>query len=856
MVVLRVLPLAILALLLTSTRAAAAFDRLCDPAHENCRAPLLDLINTETQGIDVAFWFMEDTRYSSALIAKHRAGVPVRVVIDNQSFSSYPASVKAVTDMRDAGIPIRNKSGGKGILHFKMMLFRGHNMVEFSGANYSDEAFVPRTAYVNYVDEVILFTGDPSIVDSFKTRYDDIWMDTVMFSNYANITTPLARRYPTSAIDPEMNFVPWQNFRTRSVTAYKAETVKIDSIMYRITDRAHSDQMIAAVARGVPVRLITEPVQYRDPTRLWHAWNVDRMYVAGVQIRHRYHAGLSHEKLTMLYGQNMTVLGSSNWTSPSADAQHEHNLFTKKAWIFEWSRNHFERKWNNTAPAQETQPFAPLPPDVPQMRLPANGAQNQPTTVSLRWYGGPWAHRYDVYFGPTPDRAQMTKVVNDVELGPSLNTSANQSFTVSSLAAGTTYYWQVVSRTMAGLERTGPMWSFRTTGSGPVIDPSDVVLWASRATTRPGWAVTADSSAAGGSRLANANAGAAKLSAPLASPSQYFDLGFTAEAGVPYRLWIRGKATSNNYNNDSVYVQFSGSVTSSGTPTWRIGSTSATTVTIEDCSGCGLQEWGWQDNGYGAGVMGPAVYFATTGAQTIRVQVREDGLSIDQIILSRATFLNSPPGGLKNDGSIYAEQGGSSTGGTPTPTPAPTATLPDGWGTADIGSVAAGGSASEAGGTFTLDGSGADIWGTADEFRFAWRSLTGDGTIVARVATLQNVDVWTKGGVMLRDSLAAGSRHVSVFVTPGKGLAFQRRLTTSGTSVHTSGALVTAPRWLKLERRGDVITAFTSADGSAWEPAGSETLSLPATIHVGLVVSSHRDGTLARATFDNVLISN
>ncbi len=77
---------------------------------------------------------------------------------------------------------------------------------------------------------------------------------------------------------------------------------------------------------------------------------------------------------------------------------------------------------------------------------------------------------------------------------------------------------------------------------------------------------------------------------------------------------------------------------------WRIGTTSATSVTIEDCSGCGLANWGWNDNGYGIGVLGPVVYFAQSGAHTLRVQVREDGLSIDQIILSAGTFLNTAPG--------------------------------------------------------------------------------------------------------------------------------------------------------------------------------------------------------------------
>ena len=127
---------------------------------------------------------------------------------------------------------------------------------------------------------------------------------------------------------------------------------------------------------------------------------------------------------------------------------------------------------------------------------------------------------------------------------------------------------------------------------------------------------------------------------------------FHADAGRPYRLWIRAKASSNNWANDSVHVQFSDTVTAAGAPQFRIGTTSAAEVNLEDCSSCGVSGWGWQDNGYGAAVLGPELRFATTGAHTIRVQVREDGLGIDQIVLSGARFLSVSPGALKNDATI------------------------------------------------------------------------------------------------------------------------------------------------------------------------------------------------------------
>lgn len=191
----------------------------------------------------------------------------------------------------------------------------------------------------------------------------------------------------------------------------------------------------------------------------------------------------------------------------------------------------------------------------------------------------------------------------------------------------------------------------RTSLSRCTSTSPDVVVRASDVTKLAGtWRVEADSTAAGGKRVRNPNAGAAKITTASASPANYFEATVNVEAGVPYRLWMRGKADSNSYANDSVFVQFSGSVTSSGTSTMRIGTTSASEVNLEDCSGCGVSGWGWQDNGY-AGA-GPLVYFASSGPQTIRVQVREDGFAIDQIVLSPGRYLSASPGALKNDTTI------------------------------------------------------------------------------------------------------------------------------------------------------------------------------------------------------------
>jgi endonuclease/exonuclease/phosphatase family metal-dependent hydrolase len=188
--------------------------------------------------------------------------------------------------------------------------------------------------------------------------------------------------------------------------------------------------------------------------------------------------------------------------------------------------------------------------------------------------------------------------------------------------------------------------------------PGEVVLYASEATTKVGnWSVVADSTAAGGARLANADLGGAKLALPVPVPASYFEMTFNAQSNIPYRLWIRGKAQGDSPYNDSVFVQFDGSVTSGGSPVFRTGTTDGTCVNLEEASGYGLSNWGWQDNGWGVNVMGQLIYFASTGQQTLRIQPREDGLSIDQIVLSPATYLNTSPGLLKNDTTILPKSG-------------------------------------------------------------------------------------------------------------------------------------------------------------------------------------------------------
>jgi phosphatidylserine/phosphatidylglycerophosphate/cardiolipin synthase-like enzyme len=637
-----------------SAPRADAREQLCDPSSQNCRIPLLDLINAETAEIDVGLWFMEDARYSTAIVARWRAGVNVRILLDPRAFPDHPLSLTNMNQLQAAGIPMRKRIAS-GIEHWKAMVFAGQRTVYFGSANFSDEAFVPVTPYVNYVDETVYFTDDATVVNSFMRKFDDAWIDTTNYANYANVNSTPVRIYPIYPIDPELNFPPDQNYATRAVNDYNRETNKIDVMMFRITDRRHTDAIIAAHARGVPVRIMVDRTEYRLPERLWDAWNVDRLYAAGIPIRWNVHQGVSHGKLMLLYGLGETVFGSSNWSSASAGSQHEHNYFTNKTAIFNWFVTYFERRWNNSNPVsvQESAPFAPLPPDKPANKSPASGATGVATTgTKLAWDGGPWAHNYDIYFGTTPNPPLVAANQN---LGPDDPTSpSQQKFALPALQPGTTYYWQIVSKTMANQTRTGSIWSFTTAGTPP-----------------------------------------------------------------------------------------------------HIGST-----------------------------------------------------------------------------------------------------LPSPWLSADIGSVPLAGSASYASGTFTITASGADIWGTADAFRFVYRSMTGDSTIIARVASVRNVNAWSKGGVMIRESLSPGSKQAFALVSAGKGVAFQRRGSTGGSSVNTAGSTSAPPRWVALKRRGNTITASESSNGSTWTVIGTDTISMASTVYVGLAVTSHTTSSSTTAALDGVTVTS
>lgn len=184
--------------------------------------------------------------------------------------------------------------------------------------------------------------------------------------------------------------------------------------------------------------------------------------------------------------------------------------------------------------------------------------------------------------------------------------------------------------------------------------------------------------------------------------------------------------------------------------------------------------------------------------------------------------------------------------------------LPAGWSSQDVGAVSAAGSASFDAGMFTVKGSGADVWGTADEFHFAHTTMSGDFSITARVVAVQNVSQWTKAGLMIRESLAPNARHGFAVATPStvKGTAFQYRDVAGGTSASVPGPAFAPPVWLKLVKRGRTISTYYRHNiTDFWQLLNYQVYSgFADTVEAGLAVSSHVDGQLAAATFSDVVV--
>ena len=152
---------------------------------------------------------------------------------------------------------------------------------------------------------------------------------------------------------------------------------------------------------------------------------------------------------------------------------------------------------------------------------------------------------------------------------------------------------------------------------------------------------------------------------------------------------------------------------------------------------------------------------------------------------------------------------------------------------------------------YDIAGAGYDVWNARDEFRFASRSVTGNFDVKVRVESLTGgFDNWAAAGLMARDGLDENARNVFIKASRGNGERLSYRATTGGGSTALGNGTPQYPNaWLRLARVGNLFVGYDSTDGMNWREVGRVTISLPATLQVGLAANSHQTGTLTTAKF-------
>jgi hypothetical protein len=480
-----------------------------------------------------------------------------------------------------------------------------------------------------------------------------------------------------------------------------------------------------------------------------------------------------------------------------------------------------------------------VPPKSAYSPLPADGAEFIELNVQLKWTAGFGAKLHYVVFGEDFD------IVNNTAMG-TINGTTN--YNPGPLELAKTYYWRVDEFDGAATYK-GEVWSFTTLGavSGPNpadgavdIKPSVVLKW------------DAGAVAASHDVYFGADADAVK-NATKASPEYKGPKALGEESYAPGKLtfntayyWRIDEV--NGVNPDSPWA---GNVWSFTTGDFFV------IDDFEDYDAGENQIWyAWHD-GLGYGAPGTADYFAGNGTGAAVGDETTASYTEETIVNSGdksmpISYDNNKQGFAKysqveytlTDQRDWTEQGVANLSlwfrGYP----------------ASVGSFAEGPV-----GTFTIKGSGTDIWDVGpgagefhDEFHFAYKTLAGSGSIVAKVVSVDNTNAWAKAGVMIRETLNADSKHAMMVVSASSGVSFQRRPETGGASAADTTADIVAPYWVKIERSiSGTFSAYSSVDGNTWQKLGaSEPIQMGTNVYIGLAVTAHSAGAVCQGVFTNV----
>jgi hypothetical protein len=179
------------------------------------------------------------------------------------------------------------------------------------------------------------------------------------------------------------------------------------------------------------------------------------------------------------------------------------------------------------------------------------------------------------------------------------------------------------------------------------------------------------------------------------------------------------------------------------------------------------------------------------------------------------------------------------------------------WQAVDIGSPNPAGYGYQSTTNFSITASGSDIYGNSDQFRYVYQTANSSNLVItARVGTLNGADVWTKTGVMIRQSTAANSAHAMLLISPNNGIHFQYRTSNGGSSGDAGSFSAVAPYWLRLAKTNSTFTAYRSPDNLTWtQVGGAVTIAMPLNVLVGMPLASHSDGNTANVLIDSVNIN-
>jgi len=470
---------------------------------------------------------------------------------------------------------------------------------------------------------------------------------------------------------------------------------------------------------------------------------------------------------------------------------------------------------------------------------PADGAGFIDLNVVLSWTAGYEAKLHTIYFGDDFD------AVNNATGGTSLGLA---TYTPDSLKLAKTYYWRVDEFDGTDTHK-GDVWSFTTEGAVSSPNPANGALGVKPSVTLR-WdagAVAASHEVYFGSdadAVKNATKTSPEYKGPKALGEESYDPGELTLSTTYY--WRIDEV--NGVNPDGPWA---GNVWSFTTSEFFV------IDDFEDYNAAENQIWfAWHD-GLGYGTPGSADYFAGNGTGAAVGDENTLSYTEETIVHSGSQSMPISFDNNKQGYSKYSEV---------EHTPADQRDWTE-EGVAELslwfrGYPASVGSFTEGPvGTYTMTGSGTDIWdvsgigtGFHDEFHYAYKTLTGPGSIVARVESVGDTDNWAKAGVMIRETLNADSKHAMMIVSYASGVSFQRRPETGGASANDDTVGITAPYWVKIDRDlAGNFSAYSSANGSTWQKVGvSEPIQMGTNVYIGLAVTAHSAGATCEGVFTNV----